>query len=183
LACLAHETNTDSLYPIDSFPLPVCGNIRIRRCRRDRGEAWRGDQASKRYYFYGLKILMVTAQGQPVEFFLSPGALSDTKALKLYAFDIPDGAKITGDQAYNDDQYEDLLAETHRSLVPLRRQNSKRPHHPALTYRISTARHAVETIGSLIERLLPKHIHSVTAAGFELKTAFFILDCRINFIF
>ncbi|MBK1648206.1 transposase, partial [Rhabdochromatium marinum] len=32
-------------------------------------------------------------------------------------------------------------------------------------------------------RLLPKHIHSVTAAGFELKTAFFILACSLNFLF
>ena len=184
LASLAHDTNTESLYIIDSFPLPACDNIRIRRCRRYRGEAWRGYQASKRRYFYGLKIhLMVTAQGQPVEFFLSPGSLSDTAALKLYAFDIPEGATITGDKAYNDYQYEDLLAETQRYLLPLRRQNSKRPHHPALTYLMSTARHAIETTGSLIERLLPKHIHSATAAGFELKTALFILACSINFLF
>jgi hypothetical protein len=73
LASLAHETNDEALYIIDSFPLPVCDNIRIRRCRRYRGEVWRGYQASKRRYFYGLKIhLMVNARGQPVEFFLSP---------------------------------------------------------------------------------------------------------------
>jgi hypothetical protein len=182
LASLAQEMNTDQLYILDSFPFPVCDNIRIRRCRRYRGEVWRGDQASKRRYCYGLKIhLMVTAQGQPVEFFLSPGSLSDTTALKLYALDVPEGATITGDKAYNDYQYEDLLAEAQRSLVPLRRQNSKRPHHPALTYLMSTARHAIETTGSLIERLLPKHIHSVTPAGFEIKTALFILACSISF--
>jgi hypothetical protein len=184
LASLAHETNDEALYIIDSFPLPVCDNIRIRRCRRYRGEVWRGYQASKRRYFYGLKIhLMVNARGQPVEFFLSPGSLNDTKALKLYAFDLPEGATITGDKAYNDYGYEDLLAEAHRWLVPLRRRNSKRAHPPALTYLMSQARHAIETTGSLLERLLPKHIHSVTAAGFELKTAFFILACSLNFLF
>lgn len=184
LASLAHDTNTDSLYLIDSFPLPVCDHIRIRRCRRYRGEAWRGYQASKRRYFYGLKIhLMVTAHGQPVAFCLSPGSLSDTKALKLYAFDLPEGSTITGDKAYNDYHDEDLLADAQRWLVPLRRQNSKRSHPPALTYLMSRARQAIETTGSLIERLLPKHIHNVTAAGFELKTAFFILACSINFLF
>lgn len=108
---------------------------------------------------------------------------NDTKALKLYAFDLPEGSTITGDKAYNDYRYEDLLAEAHRWLVPLRRRNSKRAHPPALTYLMSQARHAIETTGSLFERLLPKHSHSVTAAGFELKTAFFILACSLNFLF
>ena len=31
--------------------------------------------------------LMVTEQGQPVEFFLTPGSWSDTKDLKMYQFD------------------------------------------------------------------------------------------------
>nr|WP_272876288.1 transposase [Allochromatium tepidum] len=133
---------------------------------------------------YALKIhLMVNARGQPGEFFLTPGSLNDTKALKLYAFDLPEGATITGDKAYDDYRYEDLSAEAHRRLVPLRRRNSKRAHPPALTYLMSQALHAIETSGSLLERLLPKHIHSVTAAGFELKTAFFIPACSLNFLF
>lgn len=41
LATLGHQLNPESLYVIDSFPLPVCDNIRIRRCRRYQGEAWR----------------------------------------------------------------------------------------------------------------------------------------------
>jgi hypothetical protein len=40
----------------------------------------------------------------------------------------------------------------------------------------------VETTGSLIERLLPKSIHAVTAKGFELKVALFVLACSINFL-
>ncbi len=126
---------------------------------------------------------MVTAHGQPVELFLTPGADSDAKALKQDAFDLPTQATITGDTAYHDDLYEDLLEEAGLHLLPLRKKNSKRPHEPALTYLMSSARHAVETTGSLIERLLPKQIHSVTAAGFELKTAFLILACRLDFLF
>ncbi|MBK8534425.1 MAG: hypothetical protein IPL59_04445 [Candidatus Competibacteraceae bacterium] len=47
---------------------------------------------------------------------------------------------------------------------------------------MATARKAVETTGSLIERLLPKHIHTVTAAGFELKVGLFVLACSLNFV-
>ena len=68
-------------------------------------------------------------------------------------------------------------------LIPLRKKNSKHPLEPVVTYWMATARKAVETTGSLIERLLPKHIPTVTAAGFELKVAFFILACSLNFIF
>ena len=40
----------------------------------------------------------------------------------------------------------------------------------------------IETTGSLIERLLPKSIYAVTAKGFELKVALFVLACSINFL-
>jgi len=43
-------------------------------------------------------------------------------------------------------------------------------------------RKIVETTGSLIERLLPKSIHAVTARGFELKVALFVLASSINFL-
>jgi len=48
---------------------------------------------------------------------------------------------------------------------------------------MATARNAVEPPGSLVERLRPKHLHTVTAAGFELKVALFILACSLNFVF
>ena len=184
LAHVGHRLNTERLYVMDSFPLSVCDHIRIPCCRRYRGEAWRGYQASKRRYFYGVKIhLLITAQGYPVEFFLTPGANSDTHALKDYAFDLPENATITGDKAYNDYAYEDVLKEFGLSLIPLRKKNSKRALEPAVQYLMSRARKAVETTGSLVERLLPKHIHSVTAAGFELKVALFIIATTLNFLF
>lgn len=53
----------------------ACDNYRIQQSRHYSGERWRGYQANKDRYFYGLKLhLMVTEQGQPVEFFLSPGS-------------------------------------------------------------------------------------------------------------
>ena len=65
--------NTASIYVIDSLPIAVCDNIRIRRSKIYSDENFRGYQASKKRYFYGLKIhLMVTQDGQPVECFLTP---------------------------------------------------------------------------------------------------------------
>jgi hypothetical protein len=175
--------NEHSIYIIDSFPVAVCDNYRISRCHIYHGEAYRGYQASKRRYFYGLKIhLLITEGGQPVEFFLTPGSFSDTPTLKAYLLDLPEGAQLTGNKAYNDYEVEDLLNELGIRFCPLRKQNSKRPLPPWVTYLMSSYRKMVETTGSMIERILPKHIHAVTAAGFELKVALFVLACSISYL-
>jgi hypothetical protein len=177
------QLNEDCIYIVDSFPVAVCDNYRILRCRIYQGEAWRGYQASKRRYFYGLKIhLLTTKAGQPVEFFLTPGGFSDTPTLKQYPFDLPKGSRITGDKAYNDYRVEDLLHEMGLELTPLRKKNSKRPLKPWVNYLMSSYRKLIETTGSLVEQMLPKHIHAVTAAGFEFKVALFVLACSINFL-
>lgn len=177
------QLNEESVYVIDSFPIAACDNYRIPRSHLYHGEAWRGYQASKKRYFYGLKIhLMVTEHGQPVEFFLTPGSWSDTRALKMYHFDLPVGSLVTGDKAYNDYGLEDLLKEAHLYLQPLRKTNSKRPMPTWLQYVLACYRKVIETTGSLLEQLLPKHIHAVTPQGFELKLALFILATSFNFL-
>lgn len=168
--------NEHSIYVLDSFPVAACDNDRIPRARRSRGEGWRGYQASKKRYFYGLKLhLMVTGSGQPVEFFLTPGSWSATRALKMYRFDLPEDALVIGDKAYNDYGLEDMMLEANLNLLPLRKKNSHRTLPSWMTYLLAYCRKVVETTGSLIERLLPKHIHAVTARGFELKLALFVL--------
>ena len=102
--------NTDAIYVLDSLPIAVCDNMRIRRSKMDSDENFRGYQASKKRYFYGLKVhLMVTQDGQPVECFLTPGSFGDVDALKYYAYELPDGSVIYADKAYNDYEIEDLL--------------------------------------------------------------------------
>jgi len=177
------ELNEHSIYIIDSFPVAACDNYRICRCHLYRGEEWRGYQASKKRFYYGLKIhLMITQSGQPVEFFLTPGSYSDTAALKLYNFDLPEGSQTTGDKAYNDYEVEDVMTAANLPLTPLRKSNSKRPSPPWVHYLMSAYRKLIETTGSLIEQMLPKHIHAVTARGFELKVALFVLACSIIYL-
>jgi hypothetical protein len=174
--------NTDAIYVIDSFPVAVCDNIRIRRSKIYSHEEFRGYQASKKRYFYGLKIhLMVTQDGQPVECFLTPGSFGDVDALKSYAYELPDGSIIYADKAYNDYEIEDLLKEIeHIQLLPIRKKNSKRALPQTISFVQSYHRKRVETAGSLIEQLLPKSIHAVTSQGFELKVALFVIASSLN---
>ena len=67
------------------------------------GEAYRGDCASKKRYFYGIKVhFLVTRDGQPVEVFLTPGAFAVVNALPGFAFDLPAGATIYANHDHND---------------------------------------------------------------------------------
>ena len=174
--------NTNAIYVIDSLPVAVCDNIRIRRAKIYSQEDFRGYQASKKRYFYGLKIhLMVTQDGHPVECFLTHGGFGDIDALKYYAYELPDGSIIYADKAYNDYEIEDLLKEVdHIHLLPMRKKNSKRALSPSVTFVQSYYRKRVETAGSLIEQLLPKSIHAVTSQGFELKVALFVIASSLN---
>src|SRR5919197_2832075 len=174
--------NTDALYVIDSLPIAVCDNMRIRRSKIYSTEDFRGYQASKKRYFYGVKIhLMVTKDGQPVECFLTPGGFGDVDALKYYAYALPDGSIIYADKAYNDYEIEDWLKEVeHIQLLPMRKKNSKRALSPSISFVQSYHSKRVETAGSLIAQLLPKSIHAVTSQGFELKVALFVIASSLN---
>lgn len=181
LAEVFKQWNDDSIYLVDSVPVAVCDNYRIPHAKIYQDEAYRGYQASKKRYFYGLKVhLVVTKDQEPVEFFLTPGAASDTKALESFAFDLPVGAQIFGDKAYNHYVVEDVLHECGIELLPIRKRNSKRPLPPWMRYLQAYYRKRVETAGSLLERLLPKSIHAVTPAGFELKVCLFMVAVSLN---
>ena len=169
--------NTDSVYAIDSFPVAVCDNIRIPRSRIYKDEEYRGYNASKRRYFYGLKVHMIcTGGGEPVEVFFTPGSLSDAKGLRFFNFNLPENSIVYGDKAYSNYEIEDLLRETGNiHLMPVRKKNLKRQYPPYVEYLQKKGRKMVETAGSLITKLFPKSIHAVTSAGFELKIFLFIL--------
>ena len=125
---------------------------------------------------------MVTATGEPVEFFLTPGEESDTGALHWYQFDLPAGSQILGDKAFHVDEIEDDLASIGLDLCPLRKKNSKRAIPPWETYLRELQRKYIETVGSLITHRFPKTIHAVTAAGFELKIVLFLLAYSFDYL-
>lgn len=169
--------NPSQRYVIDSFPVPVCHNIRIRRCKIYQNEAYRGYCAAKKQYFYGLRIhLVATAEGQPVEFLLVAGSTHDCEVLKRFALQLPEGAELYGDAAYTDYEYEELLAEAAQiRLLPMRKQNSKRPFSGCVRYLQQKVRKIVETVGSQLNQLMPHSIHAVTGRCFELKVGLFVI--------
>lgn len=177
LSKVFQERNKANEYNIDSFPVPVCHNIRIKRCKIYTEEDFRGYCASKRSYFYGLRVHMITtSSGEPVETILAPGCRNDTEIMKAFDYNLPEGSIVYGDKAFNDYHFEDMIEELKNvRITPLRKKNSYRQHDRGKRIWIKMVRQRVETSFSQISTFFPKSIHAVTSKGFELKTLLFVI--------
>ncbi len=197
LADAHKQLNESQEYAVDSLPVPACDNIRISRCRlypcpqpdekpknaksQDRkpqpGEGFRGYIASKKRYFYGLKVhLLVTTTGLPVEVMLAPGSEADISAFRCLPLNLPEQAHIFADAGYLDDHERALLDESAGlRLVAARRSNCKEQLLPWVSYISKHERKRVETVFSQIVSAFGRTIHAVTPRGFELKVFLTVL--------
>jgi hypothetical protein len=168
-------------YIIDSFPVPVCQNCRISRCKLFPMKGFHGYCASKQMYFLGIKVhMIINKDGVPVECIFTPGSESDTRAMKRFEMNLPAGSYLFGDKAYNDYQFEDLLQEVNIHLVPHRKNNSRRKQTQSMAYLQKVRRKRIETVFSQIISLMPRSIHAVTAKGFLLKVYLFIVAFSVS---
>ncbi len=177
LGTILKSLNSSSEYMLDSFPVPICDNIRIPKARLASSEDYRGYIASKKRYFYGIRVqLLSTTDGIPVEFVFLPGEAHDTRGLKALPLNLPPGSTVYADAGYTDYQAEDDIQETEEiSLAIMRKKNSLRPDQPYVAYLKQHLRHAIETLFSQITQRFPKSIHAVTMDGFLMKIATFII--------
>lgn len=185
LADVHKARNKDQYYAVDSLPVAVCDNYRICRSRlyprKKHGEAFRGYIASKRRFFYGLRVhLVMTTSGLPVEVLLAPGAEADIKAFRRLPLALPEKAYIFADAGYLDQHEEALLKETDLHLVAQRRKNSQQPLEPWVAYFARRKRKYIETVFSQIASALGRTIHAVTPRGFELKVFLTVLAYTIT---
>jgi Transposase DDE domain len=179
-----HE-RSEQTYVVDSLPVAVCDNIRIRRCRlyppEEHAGAFRGYIPSKRRYFYGLRVhLVVTEAGEPVEFSLVAGSEADVSVFKDLELDLPGGSTILADKAYTDYDYEDLLEEVGLHLKAQRKKNSKRPLPLWEEFLGKPIRQYIETVFSRMSALFARKIHALTPRGFELKIVWSLLPFTIQ---
>jgi len=176
------RVNPERLHIVDTFPLPVCRNIRIQRCRIYRDEAFRGYCASKKEYYFGLKVcVIVTEAGDPVEVLLSPASTADVVALRSMDLNLPDQSTLLGDSGFLDRDFETCAKEDAglRLIVP-RRKNMKDQLDGCLQYICNHYRKRVETVFSQLAERIARSVHAVTARGFELKAFLTVLAYSIT---
>ena len=118
---------------------------------------------------------MTNEKGLPVEYKILPGSIADITAFREFNFDLPKSSVIYADKAYNDYVLEDILRDVDIHLSPMRRKNSKRSKSQSEVFIDHLKRKLIETVGSSINRLMPKSIHSVTSSCFELKILIFLM--------
>ena len=182
----AHQqANPNNTFIVDTFPVPVCRNIRIKRCKiykapakgaaKHRGWCARCNAAlttaSKKEYVYGLKVCMIVTQsGQPVEFCLVPEATADITALKNMDLNLPEGSPLFGDGGFLDLAFEAALQDDAGiDLIVPRRKDMKEQLDGCTAYVCRVVRKQVETTFSQLTERMARSIHAVTPHGFELK--------------
>lgn len=169
-------------YLIDSFPVAVCDNMRISRCKLVKGKQWRGRHSSMRRYFYGVRVqVLTTADGIPVEFCFVPGNENDVQALKKLPMTVAPESNIFSDSAYTDYGAEDDMLEADGvKMMVQRKSNSKRPDQPHIVYLKNYMRKRIETTFSEIKALFLRKIHAVTFKGFLIKVLMFVMATTLN---
>lgn len=186
LGTVLKELNYESRYRLDSFPIPMCENIRIKRSRLTREtvdkEQYRGVMTSKRQYFFGVRAqVLTTVDGLPVELAILPGGCADVQGLAELALDLPEGSEVAVDSAYTEYDWEDYLLEADKiKLLVSRKKNSRRVDEPSLKQYKFWLRHQIETTIGEIEKWFPKKIHATTLSGFILKVALFLWAFQIE---
>lgn len=163
-------------YQMDAFPVAACHNVRIRRCKLFRQEAFRGRHSAMGQFFFGVRVHVLTLRGVPVEFCLVPGRQNDTNALYKLPLQVPPESAIYLDAGYTDYRAEDVCLQAEGVLLKTeRKSNSTRKDTPSAAFLKNRMCKKVETTISLIKARMLRSIHAVTQHGFLLKVALFVI--------
>ncbi len=169
-------------YIVDSFPVVSCQNSKSFRCKLFPQKWYNGYCATKKMFFWGIKVhMLVNLEGVPIEFYFTPASKADIAAFRFFYLDIPKGSLIYADKAYNDYDLEDkLLEKADIKLVPKRKKNSHRKNPIDEEFSLSLHRNKIESAFSSINNFMPGYIRASTEKGFFLKIFFFILAYTIK---
>lgn len=169
------------LFVIDSMPVPVCKRARAGRCRKVQGKGYFGICPAKEERFFGWRLhLVCSAAGLPVAFDVMPAAWHDLTGIQWLTAELPEGATVLGDKAYNSDLDETLCDYYGKILLlPKRRKNMIQdvPEHQALLRRF---RPVIETVHSQLEKMGVQRLHARTTLGLFLKLYASLLALLLN---
>jgi hypothetical protein len=135
---------------IDSTPLPVCHNRRIKRHQVFAGLAARGKTSMG--WFYGFKLhLVVNDQGELLAYYLSAGNTDDRKPVLKLARRL--FGKLFGDKGYiSQALFEQLMAQNVQLITGLRK-NMKNRLLPMMDKLLLRKRAIIETINDQLKNI------------------------------
>jgi hypothetical protein len=135
---------------IDSTPLPVCHNRRIRRHKVFDGLAARGKTSMG--WFYGFKLhVIVDDQGHLLTFYLTPGNVDDRKPVPHMASQL--WGKLFGDKGYiSQALFEQLFNQGVQLITPIRKNMHNRLM-PVMDKILLRKRCIIETINDQLKNI------------------------------
>lgn len=135
---------------VDSTPISVCHNKRIRRHRTFDGLARRGK--STMGYFYGFKLhLVVNDQGEILAFCLTPANVDDREPVPTMAREL--WGKLVGDKGYISQTLFDQLFAEDIQLITTVRKNMKNRLMPLQDRVLARKRSLIETINDQLKNI------------------------------
>ncbi|MED4879763.1 IS982 family transposase [Geobacillus stearothermophilus] len=154
---------------VDSLPLPLCHTARMHRVKRFQEIADIGYCASKKQWYYGLKLhLQVTDQGLPMGYVVTEASCHDRVAAETVMTQIPHPYNF-GDKGYISQTLRKKLYEEHRVAfwTPVR-NNQRIRQSDAWKQWMKRKRKVVETVFSiLVDSYRITKIRANSVSGFE----------------
>ncbi|MCG6795053.1 MULTISPECIES: IS982 family transposase [Geobacillus] len=154
---------------VDSLPLPLCHTARMHRVKQFQEMADIGYCASKKQWYYGLKLhLQVTDQGLPMGYVVTEASCHDRVAAETVMTQIPHPYNF-GDKGYISQTLRKKLYEEHRVAfwTPVR-NNQRIRQSDAWKQWMKRKRKVVETVFSiLVDSYRITKIRANSVSGFE----------------
>lgn len=159
---LTEETH----YLLDTKPIPVVGYKRSKKHSDFAGSAAYGYCSSRKFYYFGYKLVMITTtNGIPMAYDLVPANTDERKAAEAVLMALQNSTVI-GDKGFIGAEWQSKIQEqTGSQLFTPKRENQK-VQHPAefelllnaIRERIEGVFHEIQNTGRHIERLLAKTV-------------------------
>ncbi len=170
------------IYSVDSFPVELCNITREKRSNLWVDKELKGYNASKKIFFYGLKVhMIVTTNQEPIFFYISKGSTHDVTAAYDFLPYMPKNSIVIGDKGYVSNKLDNFLTNLGIKLSPIFRKNMKKDKEYFLKRKI---RKGVETAFSVITSKFGKVIKAISLKGFFTKLKLFIFsysfDCFLK---
>jgi len=135
---------------VDSTPIAVCHNKRIRRHKTFAKMARRGKNSMG--WFYGFKLhLVVNDQGEIMAFCLTPGNVDDRDPVPTMAQEL--WGKLVGDKGYISQTLFERLLEQDLKLITTVRKNMKGRLMPVMERALVRKRFLIETINDQLKNI------------------------------
>ncbi|ASS88755.1 transposase [Geobacillus lituanicus] len=168
---IVSKTRPTSCYAVvDSLPLPLCHTARMHRVKRFQEIADIGYCASKKQWYYGLKLhLQVTDQGLPMGYVVTEASCHDRIAAESVMTQIPHPYNF-GDKGFISRELQKRLYEEYQmALWTPSRKNQKHCSSEAWEKWIQQKRKVIETVFSvLVDHYHITGIRANSIIGFEV---------------